>query len=141
MSRSGYCDSGDSWSLIRWRGAVKSATRGKRGQEFFKELLVALDAMPVKRLIANELEANGEFCTLGVLGNARGLDMSEIEPEEPDQVSKGFNIAEALAQEVVYMNDEGTYFIEEPEERWRRMRDWVGQQITPQPTGNKGNKQ
>ena len=131
MSRSGYTDDCDNnWAHICWRGAVKSATRGKRGQSFFKELLAALDAMSVKRLIVNKLEFEGEFCTLGVLGNARGLDMSEIEPEEPDQVAKGFNIAEALAQEVVYMNDEGTYFIEEPEERWRRMRRWVSDQIT-----------
>ncbi len=131
MSRSGYCDDiDDTWALIRWRGAVKSATRGRRGQAFFKDLLAALDAMPVKRLIVNELEANGEFCTLGVLGNARGLDMSEIEPEEPDQVSKGFNIAEALAQEVVYMNDEYNILPnEEPEDRWRRMRKWVNCQI------------
>lgn len=132
MSRSGYHDdSDDTWAHIRWRGAVKSATRGKRGQSFFKELLVALDAMPVKRLITNELEANGEFCTLGVLGNARGLDMSEIEPEEPDQVSEGFNIAEALAQEVVFMNDEASFdYDESPEKRWSRMRNWVESQIT-----------
>ena len=130
MSRSGYCDDLDNWANIRWRGAVKSATRGKRGQSFFKELAAALDAMRVKRLIVNKLELEGEFCTLGVLGNARGLDMSEIEPEEPDQVSKGFNIAEALAQEVVFMNDEGTYFIESPEERWTRMRKWIESQIT-----------
>lgn len=131
MSRSGYSeDCDDTWALIRWRGAVKSATKGKRGQAFFKELLSALEAMPVKRLIANELEDSGEFCTLGVLGAARGIDMTEINPEDPGRVSKEFNIAGALAQEVVYMNDEGTYFIEEPEERWQRMHKWVSIQLT-----------
>jgi len=35
MSRSGYVDNGDieQWDLIRWRGAVASAIRGKRGEE------------------------------------------------------------------------------------------------------------
>ncbi len=131
MSRSGYSDVEDNWSLICWRGAVSSATKGKRGQAFFKELLVALDKMPVKRLITHELEANGEFCTLGVLGNSRGIDMGKIDPDEPEEVSKEFGIACALAQEVVFMNDEyGNYFREEtPEVRWTRMRKWVADQI------------
>jgi hypothetical protein len=47
MSRSGYSDDHSEWDLIRWRGAVASAIRGKRGQAFLRELLVALDAMPV----------------------------------------------------------------------------------------------
>jgi len=47
MSRSGYSDDcDDQWSLICWRGAVKSAIRGKRGQAFLKEMLAALDALP-----------------------------------------------------------------------------------------------
>ncbi|ENQ7660184.1 hypothetical protein ACEQOL_006537 [Pseudomonas aeruginosa] len=38
MSRSGYCDDLDNWSLICWRGAVSSAIKGKRGQAFLIEL-------------------------------------------------------------------------------------------------------
>ena len=34
MSRSGYTDECDGWELVRWRGAVNSAIRGKRGQAF-----------------------------------------------------------------------------------------------------------
>lgn len=130
MSRSGYGEL-DSWALICWRGAVASAIRGKRGQAFFNELLVAMDKMPVKRLIAHELESNGEFCTLGVLGNSRGLDMDKIDPDEPEQVSSAFDIACALAQEVVYMNDEyGCDWNDEtPERRWARMRKWISDQI------------
>ena len=57
MSRSDYnSDNYSEWSLIRWRGAVASATRGKRGQSFLRDLLASLDAMPVKRLISDELE-------------------------------------------------------------------------------------
>ena len=47
MSRSGYTDDYDDgyeWANIRWRGAVKSAIRGKRGQATLKAIL---DAMAV----------------------------------------------------------------------------------------------
>jgi hypothetical protein len=37
MSRSGYSDDLENWSLIRWRGAVASAIRGRRGQAFLRE--------------------------------------------------------------------------------------------------------
>jgi hypothetical protein len=132
MSRSGYTDdTEDTWAMICWRGAVASAIKGRRGQVFFKELLAALDAMPEKRLIVDELEANGQFCTLGVLGAARGIDMSVIDPDDAEKVAREFNIAEALAQEVVYMNDEwGSYSgVETPEKRWARMRRWAADQI------------
>lgn len=131
MSRSGYIDDGDTWALIRWRGAVASAIRGNRGQAFFKELLAALDAMPEKRLITDTLKSDGDFCTLGVLGAARGIDMDQLNPENPEEVATEFNIASALAQEVVYMNDEyGSYWGDEtPEQRWARMRKWIASQI------------
>jgi hypothetical protein len=131
MSRSGYVDDGDNWGLIRWRGAVASAIRGRRGQAFFAELLLALDAMPERRLIDNALKADGGFCTIGVIGAARGLDMSKINPDDPEEVSRMFDIAEALAQEVAYMNDEDVpWFKEEsPEERFVRMRKWVAMKI------------
>lgn len=48
MSRSEYSENLDSWSLIRWRGQVVSAIRGKRGQAFLRELVDALEAMPEK---------------------------------------------------------------------------------------------
>ena len=64
MSRSGYPDDCDSnWQMIKWRGMVVSAMRGKRGQQFFRDLLAALDAMAEKSLIAGELEdAEGAPC-------------------------------------------------------------------------------
>jgi hypothetical protein len=53
MSRSQYIDDcDDNWQLIRWRGMVASAIRGKRGQQFLKDLLAALDAMPVNAVLA-----------------------------------------------------------------------------------------
>lgn len=130
MSRSGYDDDCDGWALIRWRGAVKAAIRGKRGRALLVELRDALDAMPEKMLIAHELvDAGGDFCTLGVIGKARGLALQEIDPEDSDKVAQLFGIAPALAKEIVFMNDEATWYDETPQQRWIRMRNWVEQAI------------
>jgi hypothetical protein len=131
MSRSGYSDDIDNtWELIRYRGAVKSALRGKRGQAFLKELLADLDALPEKRLAPNEFQANGEMCTLGVIAKARDIDLSYITEDNYDfdvgtKVAKRLGISEAMAREIMYMNDEGYYGIETPEYRFNRMRNWV----------------
>ena len=126
MSRSGYSDDCDGWALIRWRGAVTSAMRGKRGRDLLLELRDALDAMPEKVLIAHELvDATGSFCTLGVIGQARGRPLKDIDPEDSDQVAKLFDIAPALAKEIVFENDEAAWYDETPQQRWTRMRAWV----------------
>lgn len=137
MSRSGYTDDGENYAM--WRGMVASATRGKRGQAFFRALLAALDAMPQKALITHALETpTGEVCAIGALGKARGIDMTDVDSDEPSEVAPLFDIAECLAQEVVYMNDEyfdfhypdnRTRTAYTPEERWQKMREWVAKQI------------
>ena len=129
MSRSDYCEDSSNWEYICCRGAVNSAIKGKRGQAFFKELLSALDAMVEKELIAEELESHGRFCALGVLGNARKIDMSKIDPNDSRQVSNEFDIADALAREVVFENDEACFRSETPSNRWVRMRRWVESQV------------
>ena len=130
MSRSNYQDGSDmeTWELVRWRGAVAKATKGARGQQMLRELLVALDAMPEKRLIKESLEYGAEVCALGCLGRAKGLDMSKLDPENYDAVAKAFGIAPALTQEIVWMNDEYDEN-ETPEQCWTRMRQWVSSQI------------
>ncbi len=133
MSRSGYSDDIDEWALIRWRGQVASAIRGKRGQSLLRDLLVALDAMPEKSLTVHELEKDGEVCALGALGKARQLNMQDVDPDEPDQVAAMFNIATQLAQEIVYHNDEGGMYGETTVHRWQRMRAWVAAQIQEKP--------
>lgn len=126
MSRSGYTDEGDQWQLIMWRGAVRSAIRGKRGQAFLRELLAALDAMPEKKLITHDLQdASGQVCTLGAIGVARGVDLAPLDPEAHEQLGSVFNISEALVREIEYENDEGASCYQTPEQRWQRMRDWV----------------
>jgi hypothetical protein len=133
MSRSGY--SGDCENVGLWRAAVDRAIRGKRGQAFLRELLSALDALPSKRLIDDDLvREDGEVCAIGAVAVARKLDTSKLDAEDGDEVGKAFGIARALACELAYENDErqpGWLTIETPEERWTRMRAWVAEQIIP----------
>lgn len=131
MSRSGYVyDMESEWSLICWRGAVASAIRGKRGQAFLKELIEALDRLPNKRLIADDLIKEGEVCALGAVGLARGIEaeMLDVDPEDYDSVADAFGIPNALAQEIEYLNDELHY--KSPEERFDRMRRWAIRELT-----------
>lgn len=110
MSRSGYtddCGDDDPLAMGRWRAAVKSATNGRRGQAAILEALAAFDAMEEKTLVGESLVTpEGEYCTLGVLGAARGLDMTKVDPEDWDAVAEMFNIAPALVREIVFENDE-----------------------------------
>ena len=108
MNRSGYSDYFDGWALIRWRGAVKQAIRGQRGQAMIRELVQALDALPEKHLASGSLvTAEGEYCALGALGRARGLDMAPIDQDDREAVARAFGVAEALAAEVMWENDSG----------------------------------
>lgn len=132
MSRSGYSDDCENnWSMICWRGAVNSAIKGKRGQALLKEMATVLDAMPIKRLIFGEfLTKDGEVCALGAVAKARSLDVSDVDPNERELVAKKFNIAEALAAEIMYENDDDFgYCNEEPEKRWKRVRSWVEENL------------
>lgn len=151
--RSGYSDDCTEWSLICWRGAVASAIRGRRGQAFLRELLDALDAMPEKRLVANSFAtSDGEYCTLGVIGAARGAGLPQFDPEYAEdydpsdlrhEAAQKLGIAEALADEIMFENDEGdpAYWSpnpETPEQRWVRMRNWVVSKIKEGPSMRSG---
>lgn len=136
MSRSGYTDDYDNnGELACYRGVIASATRGRRGQAFFRALVGALDEMPVKRLVASELETTeGEVCALGALAKQRGAALTtEDSYGDHDKLAATFDIAHQLAAEVMYLNDEGffacPYREETPEERWTRMRRWAAEQI------------
>ncbi len=132
MSRSGYSDDLDPGELARWRGAVESAIRGKRGQKLLREMRDALEQLPERRLISGELEASDgsdDVCALGAVGRVRGLEMRHLDPENRYQIAAHFDVAEALAAEVVHENDEGGRWDETPEERWARVHAWVCQNI------------
>lgn len=144
MSRAGYIDDvydqEAQWQLIRWRGAVNSALRGRRGQAFLRGLARALDAMPEKRLEAGTLRTSeGEFCVLGAYYQHAGIQIPEMEADFDDgylsdddyaTLASDLNIAEAMARELMYENDEGAWN-ETPKHRWQRMRAWVAGQILP----------
>lgn len=129
MSRSGYSDDIDNWALIKWRGQVASAFRGARGQQMLRDILTAMDAMPVKELIANNVVCSDGVCAMGAAAASRGVDVTEIDPENYEAVASAMNIAPQMAQEIAYMNDEGTWGNETPSERFVRMRNWVSNQI------------
>ena len=129
MSRAGYCEDIDQWDLIRWRGAVTSAIRGARGQAFFRDMLAALDAMPVKELIASELVSERGCCALGAVAKKWNIDVSGMDPEDYEQISKTFGIAEAMVREIEYVNDEWGSYSDSPAKRWTRVRAWVAEQI------------
>ena len=131
MSRSGYSDSLDNWDLIRYRGAVKSALRGKRGQAFLREMVAALDALPKPRLGADDLiSAEGDVCALGAVRWYRGEDLCDIDPHDSETVAAQFGIADAMAREIVFENDEPWGYPERSSaERFRRMRAWASRNI------------
>jgi len=161
MSRHGYSEEGDfdDYTINLYRGAVESARRGKRGQKFFRELLAALDAMPVKELHAEVFDdPDGKVCALGALARVKGIDTTKFDPDDDEAaevLATNFDVSDKLTRETIYENDEGgpharpiypegsrdewgnhyyrtpiAYVTETPDQRWQRMRNWVARQIT-----------
>jgi len=153
MSRSGYSDECDDSGFAMYRGQVASAIRGKRGQAFLKELRDSLLALPEKSLTADSMafraspaDPDGAVCAVGSLalrrkiaeGKTRTDAVTELREEWKgcdgeecgDSVASEFNIAEQLAREVMYENDEACYDDRETgEHRYRRMLAWVNRNI------------
>ncbi len=140
MSRSGYSDDCcDEYPVALYRQAVRRAVTGYRGQHLLKKLRDALDAMPVKRLIAGNIkDESGQVCALGAL-DPTAPEYSEDDLDDfdhPRKLAEHFGVAKSLASEIVYMNDEAVDWrtpSETPEERWTRMRQWVDSQIVAEP--------
>ena len=145
MSRSGYCSDyeyDDPLELGRQRAAVSNSIAGKRGQAFLRDLAATLDVMPEKRLTAHVWDApitgmpfaprGGEVCALGAVTRARGIDTSMHDPDDDSAVeivASQINISVAMAREIVWMNDDAYSHRTSPEERWRLVREWVGDHI------------
>jgi hypothetical protein len=145
-------DYDNAWAL--YQQAIDRAIEGKRGQKMLRDLAEALDAMPVKRLIAGRFACReGEVCTLGALGRVRGLDMTRLdhlakEVEEDSymvetlraEAAKAFGVAKSLAGCIMDRNDDSPSYWntnrttpETPEERWVRMRTWVASKLEVKP--------
>jgi hypothetical protein len=74
----------------------------------------------------------GEVCALGVVARARGIDLTKEDPDDDsvcEMVANKFNIATAMAREIVYVNDEYGHYRTTPEERWKIVRGWVSQHL------------
>jgi hypothetical protein len=139
MSRSGYTDdfNDENNYTYLFASVVKRSIKGKRGQAFLREMHDALEALPEKRLVEDDLQTSeGAVCALGAVGQARGLDMSKLTPDYSDQIAKAFKISETLAREIAYVNDDDfNYRDETPEDRYARVLDWVKEQIV-EPQGS-----
>ncbi len=136
MSRSGYSCNLIPWDLIRWRGAVNSAMRGRRGQSFLRKLIAALDSLPDKRLISTNFQSDCGVCALGAVAQANDLDVADLEPAEDaydnevdqDMVAERFGIARALACETMFVNDEAHCYrtdVDQDQHRWQVVRNWA----------------
>jgi hypothetical protein len=133
MSRSGYIDyyDADDNFCFLWDSIVSRSINGKRGQRFLRELIEALDAMPKKELIADDLVTEeGECCAMGAVAIHRGIDVSGVDPEERDEVGALFDIAPTLAAEIASQNDNDFKSKMTPQERWHHMRKWAADRIT-----------
>ena len=133
MARSGYSEDCDGWELIRWRGADASAIKGRRVQAFLRQLVAALDALPDKRLIAEKLiENDGEVCAIGSVGLLLKMDMTNLDPENHEQLADAFDISPALVKEIEFINDDDFGYRTSPEERFNGVRKWaIGNLIQP----------
>ncbi len=131
MSRSGYSEDLDQQELALYRGRVTRALKGKRGQSFLKELASEMDAMPVKELIAEELiNSEGKCCAIGVVCKSRGLDVSSVDYEDSEAVGNMVGIAQTMAAEIEFINDDDFAWKEEtPHQRWERVRKWISRQL------------
>ena len=133
MSRSGLTEGWglsqeENWAYIRFRGAVKSAIRGRNGQAFLKEALRVLDDMEKRELVEGAAERDGSYCMLGAMAHKRHGIQKDHEGYA-EELASILQIPDALAREIVYMNDEGTCIKETSEQRYTRVRKWIETQI------------
>lgn len=136
MTRSGYVDDFGSdgwWDLIRYRGAVASAIRGKRGQAFLKRLVEVLEGMEVKELHDDVFaRPDGPCCAMGAVAVANGVAPEEFQYCENDTeyAAQTLNIAPALAKEIAFENDEDfNYKRRTPAQRYQYMLAWAKNRI------------
>ena len=132
MNRSGYTDDCDEDEADEWRRKVADAIASPQGQAFLRELATALDALPDKWLIEEQLvDEEGDYCAIGAVCRARGIDTEGMDGDGMECVAERLGVPWPLAAEIVNENDG---FRETPAARWQRMRKWVERHIT-QETG------
>jgi hypothetical protein len=143
---------GDMWGYVRYRGALRNAIKGKRGQAFLKELLEAIEALPEKKLAVGAFrDRDGCASALGALALKRGHSPDELAGFHymtPDQLARFFGIQPVLIRHIVHMHDVEIPFIcayrhnnitleieddeETRAEAWRDMHNWLNRSIVTQ---------
>ena len=134
MSRSGLVEADDCDNYNLYRANVRRSIRGKKGQAFLREMADAMDSMPVKELIAEELiDEEGNCCAIGTVCKSRGLSVKSVDSTDPESVGKLVGISRLMAAEIEFENDDDFGFeVETPAKRWTRMRKWIDSNlVTP----------
>ena len=129
-----------------WEANLERSLKGHKGQAALRELEAALLALPIKRLIANELEnEQGEVCAVGALAKFKGKenpmlgdsfgDFDELSVNEDDiervtvQLAQDLGLPRMVAQAVVYENDDDWPAFMTPEQRYNKILRWVRSQL------------
>ena len=110
-----------------WQANCARSLRGKKGQAELFALREALLALPVKRLLRDELYNDaGEVCAIGAYGKYKGVDIFKYDPEDTchDDIGVEGGMPRLVAWKVVEMNDEEFDRVS-PEQRYEKMLSWV----------------
>jgi hypothetical protein len=151
MSRSNYTDDyGDDFpgQLALYRANVKRSMRSRAGQARLRELRDALLALPVKALeyetFVDPFATEPHVCALGAWALAKtgnAIEAAKLVGEGADDDVT----AEALGplgwphlvvRDIIYLNDEASYNVETPAQRYTRMLGWVSSQIVETPNAS-----
>jgi hypothetical protein len=135
--RIGYSEDEDfPGQFALYQANCRRSIKGKEGQAVLRELEQALLALPAKRLIADELRnAEGEVRAVGALAKYRGVEKTEADPEDMEEVGVELGMPRLVAWKVVCLNDIelGGYgyglVSVTPEERYVKVLEWVRRQI------------
>lgn len=131
------------WMAGQQAGALRAAVRGRRGQAFLRELVAALDALPVKELAAGALEdpETGCCCAFGAVARARGwgeeqlgFDPTDGDASAPESLlAEAFGVSKTLAFQVIAENEDFSSCNTPGWRgcRWFRVRSWAVSQIEP----------
>lgn len=113
--------------LPAFKASISRAVNSTGGQAMLKNLLSALDAMPYPRLIGGVFEFDCDYCAIGALGKAAGLNVAKFSTEKLPELAATFGCPLVLIDVIMKTNDEGRR--ELPAQKWSRMRDWTAHQI------------
>jgi hypothetical protein len=136
---------GESYDPLDWgryRAALRSSLRGRRGQQLLRDLIAGLDALPEPELSAGALadRETGCVCALGAVGLQRGQAFEEMELEDlahgtdPEALAGRFDISPTLANEIVQTNDEWWHNSNEKrarEARFQYVKQWAMSHLRP----------